>query len=470
VTRWFSRSDLGLLAGQTLMEACSVWVVLRVITTLAPSALLVGFGWCVGLQLAAALTARAAAFLPVHVALQRAGLGLLELLLLWLALRSALAPDAAVGSLSALIEPQRPIGGPLTLLIWLAASFLTARGALIGAQSTEAASVRRWFLIGAITQVILYALLARGGVPPSTLPLSELQALTTAYFLGGAVVCALAERRAAHARQQLPAQHLAAFAWALALPLGALALGGAVLGASVLGVRAFMGYLQRGAVAALQLVWALIGVLARVVSFLLHALAASVGEAPAELRRAAPGSDGPEWGARLWHTPRFWTDGEALTVVLSLAVLLLCGLFLASWLRARVQARQLEVVDEDSSWLLSWSSVGQRWRARLGAISALRNRRRAVVQALQDRTRTPRDMRAIYRRVLRWAAARGHVRRAGATPLELAEELVRHFPERRHELQALTAYYNAARYGGHAASADEIDRACALLADVQRER
>lgn len=57
----------------------------------------------------------------------------------------------------------------------------------------------------------------------------------------------------------------------------------------------------------------------------------------------------------------------------------------------------------------------------------------------------------------------------GTTPLELALELGARYPGRRLQLQALTGYYNAARYGARPASEAELQHARALLADLAQE-
>ena len=135
-----------------------------------------------------------------------------------------------------------------------------------------------------------------------------------------------------------------------------------------------------------------------------------------------------------------------------------------------VSSSPLSEVQEDSSSSFSWHGVWQGWRAQLSAARARLSRQRGALAERLRAGRVPRDMRGVYRQLLGWAAAHGHARRSVVTPLELAEELGRSYPERSHERQALTAYYNGVRYGAHATSPDELADARALLEPVVRER
>jgi hypothetical protein len=57
------------------------------------------------------------------------------------------------------------------------------------------------------------------------------------------------------------------------------------------------------------------------------------------------------------------------------------------------------------------------------------------------------DIREIYRRLLRWAAANGHTRRPATTPNELQRELLGAMPMASAAVELITQNYECARYG-----------------------
>jgi hypothetical protein len=459
VKRWFSRSELLSIIGQCCMDGAWVYACSSVVTALVPSALDLSLGRVLLLPLTAALGVRAVVALrwPVLVQLVAAVLVLGQFLF------STLAPSA--WTLRAITQPWQygvNISGPLTFLVWLVGIFLSARGLLIGARSAEAASVRRWFLVGAIGFVGLFALLARAGVAIAELPSVELQALTSGYFLGGSCVCASIERHTAHARQQLPLQHTVVFAVALALPVAALALSSALVAVGAFGVRTLIEQGQQLGFWLLQLVWSVCFEIAKLIAGFLRLLAVAFGEAQPESSQPGPGTAHKVFGLGRWHNPLTRAELDALPGVLGLAVLLIVGWYMFFLLRRRVQADAADIV-EDSSSLWSWGRALERLRARLLALRSRVERGRGQLAELVNEYRAPRDMRAVYRQLLRWAAAHGHPRRPGMTPLELAEQLERAYPERRPELHAITLYYNAARYGAATESEQTLEHARALL-------
>jgi hypothetical protein len=208
--------------------------------------------------------------------------------------------------------------------------------------------------------------------------------------------------------------------------------------------------------------------LAQVVAWLLRLIAVSMGDAPRESARNGSGLSDLPFGLGARHAPLARTDWDALPLVLGFGMLLTAALFLRFWLAARVRERAGELL-EDSASTLSFRGVLERWRGRLGAARALLSRGRGELRSLFQPSRQPQDVRALYRQLLRWAAAHGHARRGGVTAWELAHELGEAYPDRRSELQALTAHYQAVRYGAHTASEAELARARELLAAVLRE-
>jgi hypothetical protein len=57
------------------------------------------------------------------------------------------------------------------------------------------------------------------------------------------------------------------------------------------------------------------------------------------------------------------------------------------------------------------------------------------------------DIREIYRRLLRWAAANGHARHPATTPTELQRELLEAIPMASAAVKLITENYECARYG-----------------------
>ena len=464
--RWFSRSELLAIFGQCCMDSAWVYACMRVVGALVPSALELSWGRVLGLQLGAALAVRGVVGLGWSVPVQL----LAALIVLAQFLFGTLAPPHADWTLRVITEPWLygvNITGPLTFLVWLVGVFLTARGVLIGARSAAAAAVRRWFLVGAIMLVGLYALLARGGVALSELPVAELQALTGGYFLGGTCVCALIERHAAHARQRLPLQHAAAFAVALALPVCALGLSSAVLALGAFGARAVIEQARQLGFWFLQMVWTSCLAIAHLLVGFLRLLATAFGEARIQPSQPGAGTKERVFGLGRWHNPLTHAELDALPGVLGLAVLLIVGWYTFFLLRRRVLAHVPEVLEQSSS-LWSWRRALERLRSSISGARALLDRGRGQLAALVGEYRAPRDIRAVYRQLLRWAAAHGHPRGRGVTPLELSEQLGQAYPDRRQQLQELTGYYNAARYAAEPTSEQTLQHARALLDELQR--
>ena len=465
--RWFSRSELLVTLGLCCVDSAWVYACLRVVSALVPSALELSWGRVALLPLTAALAARGVAALRWPTVLQLVA----AVLVFGQFLFGTLTRPSSAWTLQALTQPWLhgvDISGPLTLLVWVVGVFLTARGVLIGARRPDPASARRWFLMGAIVLVGLFALLARGGVELSELPRAELQALISGYFLGGTCLCALIERRTSHARQHLPLQHTFVFSVALALPVCVLALSSAVLAVGAFGARSVVEQLQQLSFALLRIVWDVCFGIAQLIASGLRLLATTFGEAPHDRPPPGSGDSHSVFGLGRWHDPLTRTQLDALPGVLGLAVLLVAAWYTYFLLRRRTQLHTSEIV-EDSSSLWSLRRAHERFRARLLALRALAARGRGQLAARVSAYRAPRDMRAAYRQLLRWAAAHGNPRRSGVTPRELAEQLGQAYPEMRQQLQQITAYYHAERYAGGTTSEAALEHARALLDELQRE-
>jgi hypothetical protein len=146
-----------------------------------------------------------------------------------------------------------------------------------------------------------------------------------------------------------------------------------------------------------------------------------------------------------------------ITVLLLTA---LTGVLLFLMFRRRSHGEP-EPCDEERTSLWSWALFWSQLRA-LWAAFVVRFRHRAG-----ERDAAPTgsalgapvdlaEIRAIYRRLLHWAATLRHPRRPAHTPLELARELAAAVPIAASAVAAITDRYNEARYGEREVAAREL--------------
>ncbi len=82
---------------------------------------------------------------------------------------------------------------------------------------------------------------------------------------------------------------------------------------------------------------------------------------------------------------------------------------------------------------------------------------------------TARNIRAIYRALLHWAANHGYGRKREETPYEFKERLQQKMPQGEPELSNLTAVYSELRYGGGVPDEAEVARAQADWTRLQNK-
>jgi hypothetical protein len=134
-----------------------------------------------------------------------------------------------------------------------------------------------------------------------------------------------------------------------------------------------------------------------------------------------------------------------------LAMLFVC------FLARRSRHRPAEYINEEHSSLWSWLLFRDQfmtaWRALLARFHA---RAKGVFGATERWDPTSSkvivasgagDIREIYCRLLRWAAANGHTRRPATTPNELQRELLEAIPLASAAVKLITENYECARYG-----------------------
>jgi hypothetical protein len=376
------------------------------------------------------------------------------------------------GWLDAIVAPWRlglPIGGAPVLFAWIVGAYISARGLLIGSAATGRVPVARWFTVGVVLWVLLFAFLARAGVTES-LPTAHLRNLTLGYFALGLFLVALAQQRGMFLREGARPQLSFAFFAAFAAPVtGLFCVALLVLG----GMQTFRGALFAVA-AVLQGGMLALGFMLRQAAELFIGMLRWLGSfgAGAGPDRSALGSAGAEsWaGSSAAHPQGFSSLAPDITpFLLGAAAALVVALFFAALWRRPGRQPALESIDESSSvWSLQlfaeqWSAL---WRS---FVSDLRARAHALASPRGAQALTPvvvNTLRDVYRALLSWAARSGQERAPATTPLEFAEQLGRDVPHQRERLDELTAQYIEVRYGDREERSAALERAKQLLREL----
>ena len=155
-----------------------------------------------------------------------------------------------------------------------------------------------------------------------------------------------------------------------------------------------------------------------------------------------------------------------------LVLLLLALAALVWWAVRRRRRRPVRLLRKDGdvheslwSWLLLWHQL----KGILGALfirlfsRGARGRSQdeeddALHAGMEGRAGDPaaRDIRGIYRALLKKAASRGYTRRRDETPVEFRERLDEHVPLLEPQLETITEAYSSVRYGGSLPGPDEV--------------
>lgn len=148
-------------------------------------------------------------------------------------------------------------------------------------------------------------------------------------------------------------------------------------------------------------------------------------------------------------------------------VLLLLAFFSLVWwgLRHRRKAavrilRKDEDIHESLwSWLLLWNQLTSMLRGLFGRFfrrTAQAEEQAQVSLEMMAADPAARDIREIYRALLKKAASRGYSRKKYETPLELRQRLDEGVPLVEPQLEAITEAYSLVRYGGSPPGADDV--------------
>lgn len=332
----------------------------------------------------------------------------------------------------------------MVLLVW-------CRGLWLGATPADSVALHRGFIGGVIAFLVLFIVLAFGkgtGVERFT---ATLRMLVLSYFVLAPSMLALVHLETLHSRTAV--RQPVSFAWIVALVAPTTLIVATGLALSFGMAPVLRGLMQATMLAWLLLwhavVWALYWPLVAL-AWLANLLSATLPEAMRPGGRVhIPPPRPPPPPADLFGLP-----SDRLIVVLIVGAVLLGALFLWRLLR-RPRVAQARHIDEERSSAWSWSL----FRAQLLAawqrlFNHFLRHRLSLSRTVASRrvepgpAHGPADIRALYRRLLRWAASRGHPRGAATTPDELWRELAAAMPAASASVALITGYYEQTRYGG----------------------
>jgi hypothetical protein len=156
------------------------------------------------------------------------------------------------------------------------------------------------------------------------------------------------------------------------------------------------------------------------------------------------------------------TFASLLLIIIIVAIVAIVILLIVRLLNRRGRARRIQRDQHESlwSWQLFWSQFK---RLLMALLSRFRRHKTAqIVQEVivedEDAVAVNRDVRAIYRAFLRWAASRGFTRQRNETPYELKQRLNQPFALLLPEIQVVTEIYTTARYSQDQPTEAEIER------------
>jgi hypothetical protein len=182
-----------------------------------------------------------------------------------------------------------------------------------------------------------------------------------------------------------------------------------------------------------------------------------------------PGPVGPVPGSQPPEPPRLQLPTIVLPdaefdlglAMVALAVLV-AFVYLQLLARARTSVSESTLEEGSSawSWALSRRQALDAWKSLLDSLRSRTARAvRRIVSLRSPRGEALRDIRQIYRALLRWAAEHGHHRPPDATPYEFAAQLAPAVAHAEEHVALITMYYVEARYGRRVLDEAELRRA-----------
>lgn len=341
------------------------------------------------------------------------------------------------------------------LLVAALATFLWWRGLTIEWQSHE--TQMRVFVAGVLALGLSLYLATRW----SPANLGELSLAIVIFLLTGWATLALASvaeaasLTAAGGRLTLSRYWLLAVATAIAVIfVVGLVLAGLVTPAAV---SRLLGYL----LPVVQLLRLALGYLLYAVAYVTFLIISPIFYWLQSLMHQATGQ--PETNAPLQPPSKNFVDqggGAALSPLAELLLrgaILLCIIFLIGWVLAWALRRSSRTdeqgVRESRDLIWSWDL----WRARWAELLARRARPVAFVSLAGPPDSPLVWVRTAYQRLLALALEQGRARQPGQTPLRYEPSLDEILPAETAAVAALTAAYDAARYGEQAPGPDELE-------------
>jgi hypothetical protein len=173
--------------------------------------------------------------------------------------------------------------------------------------------------------------------------------------------------------------------------------------------------------------------------------------------------------ARMTIPPAFTNALTILVRLLLPLVLLLIALLLVRMImrrrrriRTRRQSKSSELHESVWSWELFWQQLRAFWLAlfgRRGQTSEGTAEQQNVEAEDRQMPAAARNIRELYRALLRRASELGYRRGRTETPREFQHRLDEQLLTSEPQLESLTGAYVLVRYGGHEPAADELQRA-----------
>jgi hypothetical protein len=382
-------------------------------------------------------------------------------LLVWLL--AVLTPESGWGlsSWSAVLPARNSVAVSEAVGTGILALYVWGRGVWIGVRPPSTAALGGWLVGGTAAYLALFSLVAADPDIGVAAIAGRLELLVLGYFVLGLSVLAIVHAKTLHGRVPAGQPTSLARSLALVIPMTAIVVLGLWLGSDLIPLmRAILApvlrvIMRNTAAAAHALGKALLWIVHQLVMFLDW------------LSPTAPGTlpQGPPGGLRV---PLSKAEASLLDQIIFLFVcalifalivscLTLLCLRLFRYLRflfRRSVRNDTDIIEEERSSLWSRKLFRDQLRAlRTELARRLLRRRQALAEwamaAMASRSGKPDagDIRAMYRRLLRWADAHGYRRLPATTPHELWRQISADLPATSNAIAVITRDYERARYG-----------------------
>lgn len=472
--RWSWLRDFVLPGGQAVLETIPLYAAIVIFTLHMQRGLLLIYPMLAGLVAVGAWAMRATALLGQRFAFGRIILGCLTAICLVLWVRVSLAPTAAWDPRSTLLLVAVPwrvdssVDGAMLGLAWFLAICLWCRGLWIGLETLTVQQEVRWFIGGMAVLLLLIAILATTSTPEWAAIAGTMRNVVLLYVFVGLSVLALAH--ADSLRRMGGAGTSLSWLFAVAVPIALVPLAGFLFSA---GAAPAVRETMRISVQIALVLWhVMLWIVYWVLLFLLW------------LSSLFPAHRGgvDRWGGGPPHRPppvgHVRIGHEFGVSIFDPTIPLLVLLFGSlAWLLFYLLSRRRQPAtvaegDEERESLWSWSlflaQLRELWNGLLGRVRAPPRLWPAARRPPAKRPDpTARDIREIYRWLLRDAATLGYKREPASTPVEFARRLAGVIPRYARGIHFVTALYDRARYGETPIDDADLDAAGAVIRGIE---